>query len=337
MVGFWPDAIWAPEFTDLATVSRSPHRYLDGLVVAGAVAVRTERVRVAATVVDTVRRHPASIAQTALTLSHLSRGRFILGLGSGELENLRPYGFPYSRTVSRFEEALRVIRLLWDSDGAVDFEGQFFRLERGRLDTEPYEGQFPPIWIGAGEPRMLELTGRFGDGWLPTQAWTAEEFAVKLKVVRESAERAGRDPDAILTAATLSFLIGDEDELAEMVRTPLVKSWVLQVPAGAMHARGYEHPLGPGWRGFHDINPGTLTRERLVEALGHVDPQALLKILRHGTPRQVAEIVKGYCDAGLRVPSILDYSRMAGLEYAATSPAKLAQTEEEIARAVGMD
>src|ERR1700761_5104115 len=84
MVSFWPDSIWTPEFTDLATTSPSPHRHLDALTMAGAVAALTKNIPIATSVVDTVRRHPAMLAQTALTLDHLSKGRFILGLGSGE-------------------------------------------------------------------------------------------------------------------------------------------------------------------------------------------------------------------------------------------------------------
>ena len=117
MVSFWPDALWTPEFTDLATVSPSPHRHLDGMAVAAAAAVLTTNVPLATSVVDTVRRHPALLAQSALTIDHLSRGRFILGLGSGETENVVPYGFDFTRPVSRFEEALKVIRLLWDRPG----------------------------------------------------------------------------------------------------------------------------------------------------------------------------------------------------------------------------
>src|SRR5271166_1087252 len=99
MVSFWPDSIWSPEYTDLATASHSPHRHLDAIAVAGAVAAMTRNVPIATSVVDTVRRHPAMLAQTALTLDHLSKGRFILGLGSGELENTVPYGFDFARPV----------------------------------------------------------------------------------------------------------------------------------------------------------------------------------------------------------------------------------------------
>ena len=97
LVSFWPDSIWTPEFTDLATVSPSPHRLLDAMAVAAAAAVMTSNVPIATSVVDTVRRHPSSLAQTALTIDHLSGGRFILGVGSGETENTVPYGFDFYR------------------------------------------------------------------------------------------------------------------------------------------------------------------------------------------------------------------------------------------------
>src|ERR1700749_4358719 len=78
LVSFWPDSIWTPEFTDLAEGSPSPHRYLDPLPVAGAGAAQTERAATVTSVVDTVRRHPVMLAQSALTLGHLSGGRFVL-------------------------------------------------------------------------------------------------------------------------------------------------------------------------------------------------------------------------------------------------------------------
>ncbi len=335
MVSFWPDSIWTPEFTDLATVSPSPHRYLDSLAVAAAVAVLTRRVPIATSVVDTVRRHPASLAQTALTIDHLSKGRFILGLGSGELENTAPYGFDFGAPVSRFEESLRVIRLLWESRGPVDFEGRFYRLHHARLDTEPFEGRLPKIWIGGGGPRMLELTGRYAEGWWPVGSVTPEDYAAKLAVVRGSAERAGRDPMAITPACFVICLIGDDAELAQMVQAPLVKSYVLQVRGDFMRRCGFAHPLGDDWKGMHDINPRTLTRERMVDLLGKVEPEALLAVLPHGSPKQIARIVAGYLDAGVRVPKILDYGGMAGLEFAARSALKVREAEDELIRIAG--
>jgi phthiodiolone/phenolphthiodiolone dimycocerosates ketoreductase len=335
MVSFWPDSIWTPEFTDLATASPSPHRHLDGLAVAAAAAVLTKNVPIITCVVDTVRRHPSLLAQTALTIDHLSRGRFILGLGSGETENTVPYGFDFSKPVGRFEESLKVIRLLWDSDGPVNFEGSFYKLHEARMDTEPFEGRSPKIWIGANGPRMLNIAGRYADGWWPAGAWTPEEYADKLRVVRGSAEAAGRDPMSIVPALIQICLIGDEAELAEILQAPLIKALVMQFPAAVLKARGFDHPLGDQWQGIQDINPGLMTRERIVSMLAQVDVRSILSVVPHGTPQQVARTFKGFVDAGLRVPKILDYSGMAGLRFAARSAVKVRETEDELLRLVG--
>jgi phthiodiolone/phenolphthiodiolone dimycocerosates ketoreductase len=335
MVSFWPDSIWTPEFTDLATRSHSPHRYLDALAVAAAVAVLTKHVPIATSVVDTVRRHPSSLAQTALTIDHLSKGRFILGLGSGELENTAPYGFDFSAPVSRFEESLAVIRLLWESDGPVDFKGRFYELHHARLDTEPFEGRFPRIWIGAASPRTLEIAGRYAEGWWPSGSYTPDDYAAMLKIIRDSAERAARDPMAIVPASIMPCLIGDDAELAEILKAPLVKAYVLQVPGKFMRRHGFAHPLGDEWRGIHDIDPGALSRERIVTLLEKVDPRSILAVVPHGTPKRVAQILKGYLDAGLRVPKILDYGGMAGLDFAARSARKVREAEDELIRLAG--
>jgi phthiodiolone/phenolphthiodiolone dimycocerosates ketoreductase len=334
MVSFWPDSIWTPEFTDLATVSSSPHRHLDALAVAAAVAGLTKNVPIATSVVDTVRRHPSLLAQTALTISHISRGRFILGLGSGETENTVPYGFDFSKPASRLEESLKVIKLLWETDGFVNFEGQFYKLHHARLDTEPYEGRFPQIWIAASGPRMLEIAGRYADGWWPAGAYSPEEYAEKLQKLRESAERAGRDPMAITPAFIWTCLIGDEAELEEIVNAPLVKAFLLHISADILKAHGFEHPMGREWRGFQDINPATLTRERILGMLAKTDTNAVRAILPHGPPSEIARILKGFADAGLRVPKILDYSGMAGLKFGARSAEKVREAEDEFMRLV---
>lgn len=336
MVSFWPDSIWTPEFTDLATVSPSPHRHLDGMAVAAAAAVLTKNVPIVTSVIDTVRRHPSLLAQSALTIDHLAEGRFILGLGSGETENTVPYGFDFAKPVSRFEEALKVIRLLWDSDGPVDFDGQFYRLHHARLDTEPYDGRTPRIWIGGSGPRTLDLVGRYADGWWPTGAWTPEQYADKLAVVRNSADRAGRDPDAITPCFIQVCIIGRDDAaLAEIVAAPLVQAFLLQVSAEMLSHFGFDHPMGEDWRGYQDIDPGVLTRERIIDFLDRVDPASILALVPHGTPEQVAHTIAEYVDAGLRVPKVMDYGAMAGLSHAAASANNVREVEDELLRLCG--
>ncbi|WP_395311185.1 LLM class flavin-dependent oxidoreductase [Mycobacterium sp. AMU20-3851] len=335
LVSFWPDSIWTPEFTDLAKASPSPHRHLDALALAGAVAARTQRTRLATSVLDTVRRHPVMLAQSALTLSHISDGRFILGLGAGERENLAPYGFEHRRTVSRFDEAVRLIRLLWSAEGPIDFAGRFFTLEHARLDAELHSTGAPPIWIGADGPRMLQLVGELGDGWWPTGSAGPETYARQLTCIRAAAEQAGRDPESITAAKMVVCLIGEPDELAEILQRPLVKSLVLQLTAEVLAAAGHRHPMGPDWRGIQDIDPRVLTRDRLLTLFEEFEPAAILSVVPHGTPKQVAAQVADFGDAGARVVAVLDYSGMAGQDYATSSARKVREVEDALSQLTG--
>ncbi len=308
MVSFWPDSIWTPEFTDLATVSPSPHRHLDAMAVAAAAAVLTENVPLVTSVIDTVRRHPALLAQSALTIDHLAKGRFVLGLGSGETENTVPYGFDFTKPVSRFEEAL-------EGHPAALGQRRPRRLRRASsitcimLASTPNRTRARPreIWIGASGPRTLEIVGRYADGWWPTGAWNPDDYAEKLAAVRASAERAGRDPMAITPCYIQVCLIGRDDAaLADILEAPLVKAFLLQVSADCFRTFGFEHPMGENWRGYQDIDPATLTRERIVDFLDRVDPESILAVVPHGTPKQVAgnQGVRGCRPAGAQDPRL---------------------------------
>ena len=335
MVSFWPDSIWTPEFTDLATTSPSPHRHLDGMAMAAAVAVLTKDTPIATTVVDTVRRHPSLLAQSALTISHLSKGRFILGLGSGELENTVPYGFDFAKPVSRLEESIKVIKLLWETDGPVDFAGEFYHLEHARLDTEFYDGKAPPIWLGAAGPRMLRLTGTYADGWWPAGSYTPEDYAAKLKTILDAGDAAGRDMSQFTPAITQICLIGEEEEVAEMLQAPMVKTIILMLTAKDLAHFGYAHPMGPDWRGIMDFDPVKLSRDKIIRFCEEVDTQAIRDIFPVGTPKQVAARMKGFVDAGLRVFKLMEYGSMGGLRFAANSAAKVREAEDELLKLCG--
>ncbi len=84
LMGWIPDSVWTEDMTGLAKYQANPHVHFDPLTMMGAAGAATERIRVGVNVTDTIRRHPAMLAQTALTVDHLARGRSILGLGSGE-------------------------------------------------------------------------------------------------------------------------------------------------------------------------------------------------------------------------------------------------------------
>jgi phthiodiolone/phenolphthiodiolone dimycocerosates ketoreductase len=182
---------------------------------------------------------------------------------------------------------------------------------------------------------MLRIAGRHADGWWPAGAFTPEDYAAKLAVVREAAERAGRDPMAIVPAITQMCLIGEDDEIEAMLEAPLVKSIILMLTAGHLRTFGYAHPMGSDWRGIMDFDPVKLSREKIIQFCEDVDTQAIRDIIPCGTPKQVAQRMKGFCDAGLRVFKLMEYGSMGGLAFSAGSAAKVREAEDELLTLVG--
>jgi coenzyme F420-dependent glucose-6-phosphate dehydrogenase len=135
--------------------------------VLGAIAARTERLRIGTGVTAPIARvHPLVIAHAAATVEVLMPGRFFLGLGAGERLNEQVVGGAWPTAPVRrsmLEEAAEIIRRLW-SGGTVTHDGKHFQVERARLFTRPDTA--PPIVIAAGGMKTAELAGRIGDGVL---------------------------------------------------------------------------------------------------------------------------------------------------------------------------
>jgi phthiodiolone/phenolphthiodiolone dimycocerosates ketoreductase len=131
-------------------------------------------------------------------------------------------------------------------------------------------------------------------------------------------------------AITQICLIGSEEEVAEMIERPMVKSIILMLTAEDLRKFGYDHPMGPDWRGIMDFDPVKLSREKMLAFCDALDTQAIRDIFPVGTPRQVALKMKGFVDAGMRVIKFMDYGGMAGAKFGATSALKVREAEDEL-------
>lgn len=327
-----PDALWKPEITPAAAFMKSPHTFFDTVACIAAAGVSTERVRLGTGVTDAIRRHPAMLAQEWLTLDHLTRGRAILGIGSGEPENLTPYGLPFERPVSRLQEALEVVRLLWESDDPVDYAGEFYQLRDAACGLAPYEpDRPPPIWIAANGPRTLEMTGRLGDGWFPWYR-TPPEYRQGVERVRKAAVEAKRDPDA-LTCSLVHYCVLDEssDGCLELLRHPNLKYLVFLQSAEAFERAGHEHPMGPGWTGIRQLLATELDTGELLARLARVPDEYVQEVLFHGTPDDVVGRVREYEEVGLDHVTLMDVTAMADPTRAQRSAALLDAVVEQLA------
>ena len=177
--------------------------FLDTWTLMTFVAARTDRIRIAPNVLNIPLRPPAVVARSAASLDLLSGGRFDLALGAGgfwdAIEAMGGSRLTPGQAVTALEEAIDVIRELWDTSerrGAFT-DGEHHRVHGAKRGPRPAHDI--PIWIGAYKPRMLSLTGRKGDGWLPSLGYMKPgDLGRGNAAIDEAAEsvgpRSARDP-----------------------------------------------------------------------------------------------------------------------------------------------
>jgi len=298
----FPSAIWDKELTWLAAQRSTPHEFFDYQVLFGYFASRVGRLRLGVGVTEPIRRHPVLIAQAMMTLSHLTKRAPILGIGAGERMNLDPYGLDPAEPVTRLEEALQIIRLCLSARGPITFCGKHYRLDGARMDLKAPSERVPEIWIAGHGPRMLRMTGRYGDGWYPTTVVSPQEYAVKLATVRAAAAEAGRNAASITPALHRFTVIGStEQEARAMLNTKVIRALGLMAPPELWRQAGAAHPFGEHFNALVDFVPDRYDRQTLDEAIAAV-PDAVMTDgpLLWGTPEQVAAKLAAFGDAGLR-------------------------------------
>jgi probable F420-dependent oxidoreductase len=129
-------------------------------------AARTSRLRLGTMVIANDFHHPALLAKETATIDILSGGRFELGIGAGWLQSeYNRAGMKYDRNgvrIDRLEETLQILRACFTKD-EISFAGNHYRLDQHLPFPAPVQPGGPPILIGAGQPRMLRLAGRYAD------------------------------------------------------------------------------------------------------------------------------------------------------------------------------
>jgi alkanesulfonate monooxygenase SsuD/methylene tetrahydromethanopterin reductase-like flavin-dependent oxidoreductase (luciferase family) len=235
------------ERVGLDLVSLADHPYwtdrLDTMTLLSVIVARTSAVRVLPALANLPLRPPVALARAAATLDILSDGRFELGVGGGALwDQIAAEGGPRhtpGESIAALEEAVRIIRALWTPGDAVRFDGRHYQLDGAT--PGPYPVHNVPIWLGAYRPRMLQLTGRVADSWLPSSVYfPPEQLPAANAIIDEAATDAGRAPEAVRRAYNIAgeftadgggFLQGSPkawvEQLADIALTAGISTFIL--------------------------------------------------------------------------------------------------------------
>jgi alkanesulfonate monooxygenase SsuD/methylene tetrahydromethanopterin reductase-like flavin-dependent oxidoreductase (luciferase family) len=234
---------------DLVTFQDHPYQaaFHDTWTLMSFVAARTERIRISGNVLNLPLRQPAVLARSAASLDRLSGGRIELGIGAGgfwdAIEAMGGRRLTPGQSIQALDEAIRIMRGIWAADerGGVRVDGEFYRVQGAKRGPAPAHDI--GIWIGAYKPRLLRLTGRTADGWLPSLPYLPDgpdSLPEMNAQIDDGARAAGRDPAAVKRLLNISgrfartgggLLVGPPahwaEQLAEIALTHGISGFVL--------------------------------------------------------------------------------------------------------------
>lgn len=195
--------------------SLSDHPYLGGRLDAyaaiGFVLGRTQRLAGFANVTNLPTRPAPMLARTVTSLSALSGGRIVLGMGAGGLwDRISAMGVPPlspADAVDAFEEAIVLVKMLSGGGPPVTQRGRHYQVDQ----IEPAPVAALPVWTGSNGPKSLAATGRAAEGWIPGHAadWRSERYRQSRPIIDAAAVAVGRDPRDVRTVFNFPGRIAD--------------------------------------------------------------------------------------------------------------------------------
>jgi alkanesulfonate monooxygenase SsuD/methylene tetrahydromethanopterin reductase-like flavin-dependent oxidoreductase (luciferase family) len=197
-IGFEDAAFLEHHFTDDGYIP-SP------LIAATAVAARTKKMRVGTNIAILPLYDPVGIAEDGAVLDVISNGRLDLGVGLGyRPQEYAGYGIDIKTKGARADEALQIIRRLWQGE-TVTFHGKHFNIEGARVTPRPVQEPNPPIWVGGFNRIGIRRAAKYGDGYTgPANKQTWDMY-------REELQKVGKDPSKARTTGGNPWMVVSND------------------------------------------------------------------------------------------------------------------------------
>lgn len=199
------ESLFFPEHTHIPASRKSPwpggpdlpkeySHTLDLFVALTAAAATTERLLVGSGICLVIERDPITLAKEVASLDLVSGGRALLGIGAGwNLEEMENHGTDPARRWRRMRETIEAMKAIWASDEG-EYHGELVDFDPIWQWPKPVQDPHPPVIIGGDGPTTLKRVARYGDGWMPIDGRTRDDFAPAIAELNDLAAEQGRGP-----------------------------------------------------------------------------------------------------------------------------------------------
>lgn len=213
------DSVWVPEFWAF-----------DAFTPLAAIAAVTERIRLGTGIAQLGARTPAMLAMSSQGVQTISRGRFVLGIGTSGPQVMEGWhGVEFARPIQRTRETIEILRMITSGE-RLDYQGKTYQLPlpggKGRAIRSLVEPLAVPVYVASLGPANLALTGELADGWIGN-SFFPEHADVYFDPLADAAEAAGR------SLSDLDLVVAASVEFTDDVEA-----------AGRRHADGYAFTFG---------------------------------------------------------------------------------------------
>jgi F420-dependent oxidoreductase-like protein len=270
----------------------------DALTPLAYLAAKTSRLRLGSGIVQMSARTPVATAMAAMTLDHLSGGRFILGLGASGPQVVEGwYGVPFPRPLARTREYVAIVRAVVQREKPVEYVGEHYALPYpgGTGLGKPLKASIHPlrpdlpIFLGAEGPKNVALAGEIADGWLPIFYAPRHDALYRQALEEGFSRRTGcwrREDFEVVGAVTLA-LDEDVERAADRVRPHLA------LYIGGMGARGQNFHLNVfarmGYEPVTEVVQELYLSGRKREAAAAIPTELVEEVALIGPPEKVRE------------------------------------------------
>ncbi len=203
-------SLWVQEQAGLRAAAGA----LEGVSMLSYAAALTRRIRLGSAVFLINLRNPIQLAKSLASLDQLSQGRLIVGVGLGGVTRLyEAYGLSPEHRVSRFVEALTLMKKLWTEENFT-FEGKFWQIEKASLLPRPFQKPHPPVWFGANSPAALKRAVKHGSGFIGAGSSSSGDFKSKVQTVLSALVEAKKDSADFMIGKRVYLMVDKDRERA---------------------------------------------------------------------------------------------------------------------------
>jgi phthiodiolone/phenolphthiodiolone dimycocerosates ketoreductase len=311
MTGWTPRCLWTPERVSMARVQPDLDSFPDWFPMLGYAAAIAPNLNYVLSL-DSIRRAPAELVQSMLTVANITKGKATFHLGAGEIKQIQPFGHDGKQKMGRHEDFYRIFDAFRSNNTTpVSFQGKHTRLDQAWLGSaRPY---IPKLWGLGGGPKVVDLATSYADGFatMGVMVWSSPGHTrAEIAAFKERLATKGRDPEAFGFGAYMPCLLHEDASLIDRALDHELSRWHAtiwgRINQGDWEKEGLPAPMGKDWHYANHLLPMRIGEREAREMMSRTTRRHVEKSYLYGTPAQVAAQIQPFVDAGVTWVGILD-------------------------------